>query len=739
MKTLLITAALITSATADLLLKPGDAVIHNQSGNESLRFNNNPVARLAHWSSIDSSPAWGIETDKPVSLEVIVLQGYDGPEGNTYTLSAGSNKLAGSVKPNGNWHQPAEVSLGKIDLPAGKHDIRIIPEKLVFRAVMDLHGIKLVGDTASIKVVPPNPPPTNPFKGPGKGEKLTEAHPAALIRNITPPGIDSTIGGIAFRPDGTMVVSTWDYTGSVYFIKGYESGNPDDLEISLFADGLLEPLGIATVGERIFIGQKHELTELIDHNGDGIADEHRCVSDAWPVSSNFHLFTFGPAFHDGKLYLNLAVSVNPGGATTIGQPKDRGTTIAVDPATGTYEVIAAGIRTPNGLHIDNQGRIFVADNQGDYLPANKIMHIRQGRFYNNKYEPPHPWSEREISPPLVWLPQNEIGNSPTQPITLPASWGAYAGQLLHGDIHYGGLQRTFIDEVDGELQGVAFRFSGGLLGGTNRLAFDSADRLYVGIAGRGGNWGTGQQNGLQQITFDPAKTPFEMLAIRAKNNGLEIEFTQPLAQGQGWDVNAYRLDTWTYAPNSSYGGPKVGGASLKATSASVSEDRTRVFLEIPGLTPGNVVRTALHSALHSESGQPAHSAEAFYTLNRIPTDRPGTIITPPATIVRIDAITEADLPRHLVVHNTYCISCHSIDGSPLVGPTFRGLLGKSQKITRKDGSTAQITVDRDYILRGLVETTAEYPEGFQPIMPETLHQAITPEDIQAVVDWITTL
>ncbi|MDP4647181.1 MAG: hypothetical protein NWR51_00750 [Akkermansiaceae bacterium] len=578
-----------------------------------------------------------------------------------------------------------------------------------------------------------------PFEGPGKGQKLTEAHPAAIIKNLTPPGIESKIGGIAFRPDGTMVVSTWEYTGSVYFITGYESGNPADLKISLFADGLLEPLGIATVGERIFIAQKHELTELIDHDGNGIADEHRCVSDAWPVSSNFHLFTFGPAYYDGKLYLNLAISINPGGATTIGQPKDRGTTIAVDPETGTYEVIAAGLRTPNGLHINDKGDIFVADNQGDYLPANKIMHIKQGRFYENKYEPPHPLSEQKSSPPLVWLPQNEIGNSPTQPVTLPPSWGAYAGQLVHGDIHYGGLQRTFIDEVDGELQGAVFRFSGGLLGGTNRLAFDSEDRLYVGISGNHGNWGIDERQGIQQITFDPTKAPFEMLAIRAMNNGLEIEFTHPLAQGHGWDPDAYRLDTWSYKPTSKYGGPKIDETALKATSASVSEDRRRVFLEIPGLPPGNVVRTVLHSALHSESGQPAHAAEAFYTLNRIPTDRPGTITPPPANFVTIDAITEPDLPRHIVTYNTYCISCHSTDGSPLVGPSFKGLPGKTQKVTRKDGTTATITVDRDYILRGITDTTAEYPEGFQPIMPETLHQAIDPKDIQSVVDWITTL
>ncbi len=579
----------------------------------------------------------------------------------------------------------------------------------------------------------------SPFINSGKGAKLKAPHPATLLRDITPNGLDMTIGGIAFRPNGTMVVSTWDKNGSVYFINGYETGDPEKLEIELFAQGLLEPLGIACVGDRIFIAQKHELTELIDTDRDGTADEYRCVSAEWPVSSNFHLFTFGPAYHDGKLYLNLAISINPGGATTVGQPKDRGTCIAVDPETGEYEIIAAGIRTPNGLLVTEEGDIYIADNQGDYLPANKIIHAKKGRFYNNKYEPPHPWSTREVSPPLAWLPQNEIANSPTQPQLFPETWAPYTGQLIFGDIHYGGLQRVFIDEVNGEQQGAAFRFSGGLLGGTNRIAFDPEGRLHVGIAGSVGNWGIGKTQGIQQLTYYPEMTPFEMLSVRAKSNGMEIEFTQPLAEGQGWDLAAYRIESWTYKPDKNYGGPKIDVQTHTPTSASVSEDRTKVFLQIGDLALGRVVHIVLHSALTSEKGLPAHAGEVFYTLNQIPEDRPGTPLQPPTNFVKIEEAVESVVPRHQIVHSTYCASCHSIDGSRLVGPSFKGLLGREQRVIRKDGTTADITVDKANIRRGLLETTAEYPETYQPIMPETLHQALTSEDIEAVLSWIAEL
>ena len=689
-------------------------------------------------TSNKSQVVWGIQSDAEVTVDVVALQSFNGVDGNTYNITLAGEKLSAAVKSGGGWEDVIEVPLGKIKIPAGKNDLRITPEILNW-ALMDVYGIKLIGDTSALKVVDPSPLPVDPFKSPGKGEKLNAPHPATVLRDMTPPGIDSTIGGIAFQPDGTMVVSTWDYTGSVYLIRGYESGNPDDLKISLFADGLQEPLGVACVGERIFVAQKHELTELIDKNKDGVADNYRCVSNAWPVSSNFHLFTFGPAWYAGKLYLNLAVSINPGGATTIGQPKDRGTCIAVDPETGKYEVIAAGIRTPNGLLITEKGDIYIADNQGDYLPANKIIHVEKGAFYNNKYEPPHPWSDRKVSPPLVWLPQNEIANSPTQPQLFPKTWAPYTDQLVHGDIHYGGLQRVFIDEVDGVQQGVAFRFSGGLLGGTNRLAFDPAGRMYVGIAGRGGNWGTGKTMGIQQLTFDREKVPFEMLAVRAMSDGMEIEFTKPLAVGSGWDTAAYRINSWTYEPTPNYGGPKIDPASHHAESASVSEDRKRVFLKIPDLNAGRVVQILLHSDIRSEGGMGPYSGEAFYTLNQIPKDRAGKVTSPPGDFAKVGDVLESEIPRHEVVYGTYCISCHSSDGSPLVGPSFKGLMGKMQKVIRKDGSVADVTVDRDYILRGIMDTTAEHPEGFQPIMPETLHQALTKEDIDAVVDWISKL
>ena len=107
------------------------------------------------------------------------------------------------------------------------------------------------------------------------------------------------------------------------------------------------------------------------------------------------------------------------------------------------------------------------DNQGDWLPSSKLVHIKPGRFFNHYTNPPGPFDDQPVTQPVVWVPQNEIGNSPSTPVQL--SEGPFAGQMLFGDVTYGGVQRAFLEEVDGEYQGAVFRHTAGLEAGVNRL------------------------------------------------------------------------------------------------------------------------------------------------------------------------------------------------------------------------------------------------------------------------------
>ena len=169
-------------------------------------------------------------------------------------------------------------------------------------------------------------------------------------------------------------------------------------------------------------------------------------------------------------------------------------------ATWQVSTIAGGLRTPNGIGFGPEGGIFVNDNQGAWLPANKMVQIKQDRFFNHFTNPAGPFDTKPVTQPVLWMPHNEIANSPTNPVLLTD--GPFKGQMLWGDLTYGGLQRGFLEKVDGEFQGAVFRHSAGLEVGVNRTVIGPDGAIYVGGIGEGGNWGEDNKlrYGLQKLT-----------------------------------------------------------------------------------------------------------------------------------------------------------------------------------------------------------------------------------------------
>ena len=61
-----------------------------------------------------------------------------------------------------------------------------------------------------------------------------------------------------------------------------------------------------------------------------------------------------------------------------------------------------------------------------------------------------------------------------------------------------------------------------------------------------------------------------------------------------------------------------------------------------------------------------------------------------------------------------CLACHSLDGSSGVGPSWKGLYGKTETMT--DGSTA--LVDEAYLKNAIREPLYSIVKGYAPVMPK---------------------
>ncbi|HWB20325.1 MAG TPA: PA14 domain-containing protein, partial [Phycisphaerales bacterium] len=325
---------------------------------------------------------------------------------------------------------------------------------------------------------------------PGDGQPLEGVHPSFTLAQARPDSFHPRVGGIDWLSDGRMVLCLWDADGSVFLLKGAEGNDPEKIEVKRIGAGLAEPLGIKVLHQdgkdHIYVLQKQELTELIDHDGDDIIDEYRCVCNGWNVSANFHEFAFGLVYKDGCFYGNLAIAINPGGRSTKPQVQERGSVMRIHPD-GRYEIIANGLRAPNGIGIGVDGEIFVSDNQGDWLPSSKIMHVKEGAFYGQEAVLGDKAKGLKVTPPVVWLPQGEIGNSPSEVTAI--NIGPWKGQMIHSDVTHGGLKRVFAEKIDGDYQGCVFRFTQGLEAGINRVRFGPDGAIYVGGIGSTGDWG----------------------------------------------------------------------------------------------------------------------------------------------------------------------------------------------------------------------------------------------------------
>jgi cytochrome c oxidase subunit 2 len=85
-----------------------------------------------------------------------------------------------------------------------------------------------------------------------------------------------------------------------------------------------------------------------------------------------------------------------------------------------------------------------------------------------------------------------------------------------------------------------------------------------------------------------------------------------------------------------------------------------------------------------------------------------------------------------------CIACHSLDGSTIVGPSFKGIFGKEITVL-VNGDEQQVTVTEEYIRESLLTPNAKIVKGFREGFMQSYRGLVTEEDIQQITEYIESL
>jgi type 1 glutamine amidotransferase len=509
---------------------------------------------------------------------------------------------------------------------------------------------------------------------PGSGMPLAGLHPGLDIMTVRPEDFKPKVGSMAFLPDGTLLVATFDPNqggqfkpnlrdGAIYALTGVTGNDRSAIKVRRVAKDLQEPLGMAVVDGTVYLSLRNEIAKLVDADGDGEYEKTETVGSGW-TTDNYHHFTFGLVPHDGWLYASLSTSITFGAPGINGpNPPFRGSVFRVDPkrydpklTLSNIEFLTGGHRTPNGLVALPTGEILVGENQGAWQPANKLNEVKLGGFYghynNTAFKTrEYPgggvrglYDHHPLERPAVTLPQGEAGNSPSESTVIPEG-KPFAGQILTGDVKYGGLHRIFLERVDGVLQGGMVHFTQGFESGINRMTWGPDGALYLGGIGASETWGwtdpkTGKETtfGLQRIKFN-GKQAFEIESVKAMPDGFTVNFTKP---GQALaDVSRWTVKQWEYKPTPEYGGDKVNEEVLTVKRVFVARDGKSARIVVPGLKEGRVVY--IDANLMARDREPLWSTEVWYNLNAIPGKKKSPA---PKKPIRMLAFTKTSGFRH---------------------------------------------------------------------------------------------
>ena len=393
----------------------------------------------------------------------------------------------------------------------------------------------------------------------------------ALVR---PTGFDFLEGG------QRLAVSTWD--GDVWTVDGI-TGQSGSVIWKRIASGLFQPLGVKIISGQIYVTCRDQIVILRDLNGDGYTDFYENFNNDHQVTAHFHEFAMGLQVDDqGQLYYSKAAC--HGLKATV---PHHGTVLRVSADGTKTDIMAGGFRAPNGVCLNPDGTFMVTDQEGFWLPKNRINWVKPGSFHGNiwGYTDVTDTSDSAMAPPICWI-TNNFDRSPAEPLWVTSDvWKPLKGTLLNFSYGYGKIFAVPHEKLGDVMQGGMVNLPiPQLPTGLIRGRFSPSDgQLYTcGMFAWAGN--QTKAGGLYRVRYTggPVDVPVE---VKARPGSLTLNFSDPLDPTTATDVSRYHFTVWSLQRSQKYGSDHIDEHSVEIKSARVSADGKTLTLEIPEIAP----------------------------------------------------------------------------------------------------------------------------------------------------------
>lgn len=398
--------------------------------------------------------------------------------------------------------------------------------------------------------------------------------------------------GIDFFKDGARA-AVCSVSGDVWLLDNIDD-KLDRVTWQRFATGLFQPLGLKIVGERVYVLGRDQITRLHDFDNDGEADFYENFNNDVGAFQEYHEFALDlQTDSQGNFYFakggNLGDAKHPHNGCVIKVSKDG----------SKLEVVANGLRAPNGMGMGPNDEISVSDNEGNWVPTSRFSIIKPGGFYghvNNAFRSPRPTT---YDNPVCWLPKNADNSSGGQVWVDSKRWGPFDGDMLFTSYGHCALFKVLLDKVDGDYQGGVVKFPLRFDTGIMRGRFNKKDgQLYV--AGLNVWQSDGARKGAVHRVRYTGKPVNMATKLHATKQGVELTFTAPLDEASATDVGNWNVEQWNYKWTSDYGSPEFkvsdpnakGHDKVEVKSVKLSRDKKTALLEIPTIQPVMQMRIA---------------------------------------------------------------------------------------------------------------------------------------------------